>query len=58
MTSEVHSRECRPRFVAGHQIQRRQRHRHHIGLARLFHFETPGVALRPAMRTASSAPPT
>jgi hypothetical protein len=29
----------------GHEIQRRQRHRYHIDLAQLFHFETGGLVI-------------
>ena len=40
MSFEVDSWGGRPRVVVAREIQRRQRPRHHIDLAQLFHFET------------------
>ena len=39
----MYRREARLRVVVGHEIYRRQRQRHHIDLAQLFHFETGGL---------------
>jgi len=56
MTLEMHSRKPRPRVIMGHEIQRRQRHRHHLDLAQLSHLETGGpgdIAARPVHQMSS-----